>query len=161
VSPTCQRPASRVIVTDSRSEVREFLASRRSRTTHQQAGVELIAFTFLLGVGATSWELYRDGERPNQFVEVFRVSSWEEHLRQHEGRLTATDQVIEEAARPSPTLPPTPTTCYPRKDIMVRIMIGKTPMMPMRDGVRLATDLLRLDDAPPAPVLLILPIIER
>jgi hypothetical protein len=36
--------------------------------------VELIAFTFLLGVGATSWELYRDGERPNQFVEVFRVS---------------------------------------------------------------------------------------
>jgi hypothetical protein len=75
--------------------------------------VELIAFTFLLGVGATSWELYRDGERPNQFVEVFRVSSWEEHLRQHEGRLTATDQVIEEAARPSPTLPPTPTTCYP------------------------------------------------
>jgi hypothetical protein len=71
VSPTCQRPASRVIVTDSRSEVREFLASRRSRTTHQQAGVELIAFTFLLGVGATSWELYRDGERPNQ---VFRVS---------------------------------------------------------------------------------------
>jgi predicted acyl esterase len=69
--------------------------------------------------------------------------------------------VIEEAARPSPTLPPTPTTCYPRKDIMVRIMIDKTPMMPMRDGVRLATDLLRLDDAPPAPVLLILPIIER
>ena len=74
MSPTCQRPASRVIVMDNRSEVREFLASRRSRTTHQQAGVELIAFTFLLGVGATSWELYRDGERPNQFVEVFRVS---------------------------------------------------------------------------------------
>jgi predicted acyl esterase len=44
---------------------------------------------------------------------------------------------------------------------MVRIMIDKTPMMPMRGGVRLATDLLRLDDAPPAPVLLILPIIER
>ena len=51
-----------------------------------------------LRTGATRWELYRDGERPNQFVEVFWVSSWEEHLRQHDGRLTATDQAIEEAA---------------------------------------------------------------
>ncbi len=51
-----------------------------------------------LRTGATRWELYRDGERPNQFVEVFRVATWEEHLRQHEGRLTATDQAIEEAA---------------------------------------------------------------
>ena len=48
--------------------------------------------------GATSWELYRDGERPDRFVEIFRIASWEEHLRQHEGRLTATDRVIEEAA---------------------------------------------------------------
>ena len=51
-----------------------------------------------LRTGGTSWELYRDGERPDQFVEIFRVPSWEEHLRQHEGRLTATDRVIEEAA---------------------------------------------------------------
>jgi MFS family permease len=51
-----------------------------------------------LRTGATRWELYRDGEQPNQFVEAFRVPSWEEHLRQHEGRLTATDQAIEEAA---------------------------------------------------------------
>ena len=48
--------------------------------------------------GATSWELYRDGEHPDRFVEIFRVPSWEEHLRQHEGRLTGTDQVVEEAA---------------------------------------------------------------
>lgn len=32
---------------------------------------------------ATSWELYRDAEYPDQFVEIFRVPSWEEHLRQH------------------------------------------------------------------------------
>jgi hypothetical protein len=51
-----------------------------------------------LRTGATRWELYRDGERPNQFAEVFRVPTWEEHLRQHEGRLTARDQAIEEAA---------------------------------------------------------------
>ena len=46
--------------------------------------------------GATRWELYRDGERPHRFVELFSVPSWEEHLRQHEGRLTATDQRVEE-----------------------------------------------------------------
>jgi MFS family permease len=48
--------------------------------------------------GATRWELYRDADRPDRFVELFSVPSWEEHLRQHEGRLTATDQEIEEAA---------------------------------------------------------------
>ncbi len=48
--------------------------------------------------GATSWELYRDAERPDRFVEVFRVPSWDEHLRQHGGRLTADDQQVEEAA---------------------------------------------------------------
>ncbi|MDQ3856620.1 MAG: MFS transporter, partial [Chloroflexota bacterium] len=51
-----------------------------------------------LRTGATRWELYRDGERPNQFVELFSVSTWEEHLRQHAGRLTAADREIEEAA---------------------------------------------------------------
>ena len=34
--------------------------------------------------GATRWELYRDGDRPDRFVEIFSVPSWEEHLRQHE-----------------------------------------------------------------------------
>jgi MFS family permease len=48
--------------------------------------------------GASRWELYRDGEHPDRFVELFRVPSWDEHLRQHEGRLTATDRAIEEAA---------------------------------------------------------------
>jgi MFS family permease len=48
--------------------------------------------------GASRWELYRDGENPERFVETFRVPSWEEHLRQHEGRLTAADRAVEEAA---------------------------------------------------------------
>ena len=51
-----------------------------------------------LRTGATRWELYRDAEHRDRFVEIFRVASWEEHLRQHEDRLTATDQVVEEAA---------------------------------------------------------------
>ncbi len=48
--------------------------------------------------GATRWELYRMGERPNTYVEIFMVSSWSEHLHQHEVRLTAEDQAIEERA---------------------------------------------------------------
>jgi MFS family permease len=48
--------------------------------------------------GATRWELYRDADQPNRFIELFSVPSWEEHLRQHEGRLTAADQEVEEAA---------------------------------------------------------------
>jgi MFS family permease len=48
--------------------------------------------------GGTRWELFRDGERLNQFVEIFSVPSWEEHLRQHAGRLTEMDRAVEEAA---------------------------------------------------------------
>ncbi len=51
-----------------------------------------------LRTGATRWELYRDADRRDAFVEQFRVASWEEHLRQHEGRLTAVDQQVEQAA---------------------------------------------------------------
>jgi MFS family permease len=51
-----------------------------------------------LRTGATRWELYRDGERPDRFVELFSVPSWEEHLRQHAGRLTEADRVVEEEA---------------------------------------------------------------
>jgi MFS family permease len=48
--------------------------------------------------GATRWELYRDGDQPDSFVEIFSVPSWEEHQRQHDDRLTGLDRQIEEAA---------------------------------------------------------------
>jgi MFS family permease len=48
--------------------------------------------------GATRWALYRDGEDPRRFVEAYLVPSWEEHLRQHSGRLTGADQALEEEA---------------------------------------------------------------
>ena len=48
--------------------------------------------------GASRWELFRVGESPEVFVEQFQVPTWSEHLRQHEGRLTAEDQAIEDAA---------------------------------------------------------------
>ncbi|WP_435129687.1 MFS transporter [Actinacidiphila sp. bgisy144] len=41
--------------------------------------------------GASHWSLYRDAEQPTTWVEAFQVPSWQEHLRQHESRLTAYD----------------------------------------------------------------------
>ena len=35
------------------------------------------------------------------------------------------------------------------------ILIDKDVMVPMTDGVRLATDVFRLQDGPPSPVLLV------
>jgi MFS family permease len=49
--------------------------------------------------GAIRWSLYRDAADPQRFVETFLVPSWDEHLRQHRERLTATDQDTETAAR--------------------------------------------------------------
>ena len=51
-----------------------------------------------LRTGATQWGLFRDGEAPHHFVELYAVPSWEEHLRQHSERLTRTDQQYEEEA---------------------------------------------------------------
>jgi MFS family permease len=51
-----------------------------------------------LRTGATRWGLFRDGASPERFVEVYQVPTWEEHLRQHEGRLTVSDEAAERKA---------------------------------------------------------------
>src|SRR5205823_2573344 len=47
-----------------------------------------------------------------------------------------------------------PTVLRRRRTSMATILIDKNVMVPMRDGVGLATDVYRLDGATPAPVLL-------
>ena len=49
--------------------------------------------------GAMRWGLFRPGESTDRFVEVYLVPSWDEHLRQHGGRLTGEDRAAEERAR--------------------------------------------------------------
>ncbi|MFC7546454.1 MFS transporter [Plantactinospora sp. GCM10030261] len=49
--------------------------------------------------GATRWGLFHEGESPDRYVEVYQLASWDEHLRQHGGRLTRADQEAEERAR--------------------------------------------------------------
>ncbi|MEV4277412.1 MFS transporter [Actinoplanes xinjiangensis] len=51
-----------------------------------------------LRTGAIRWGLFHDGERAGRIVEVYVVPSWDEHLRQHTGRLTGADRDIEERA---------------------------------------------------------------
>jgi MFS family permease len=59
-----------------------------------------------LRTGATEWGLFRNGEQPGVFEEIFVVASWDEHLRQHRERLTATDRAYEDAAKALSATPP-------------------------------------------------------
>jgi MFS family permease len=45
--------------------------------------------------GASRWSIFHDLEKPDRFIETFIVSSWGEHLRQHE-RMTEADREVEE-----------------------------------------------------------------
>ena len=51
-----------------------------------------------LRTGATSCHVYRDGADPQAFLMVGLYPTWEEHMRQHTGRLTGTDREREERA---------------------------------------------------------------
>jgi hypothetical protein len=59
-----------------------------------------------LRTGADRWGIFRDGERAHVFVELFIVSSWEEHMRQHSDRQTGTDaefvQAVDVLSDPPP-----------------------------------------------------------
>lgn len=71
---------------------------------------EAIAYVRIvrLRTGARDWDLYRDVETPERFVESYRVGTWEEHMRQHELRLTESDRALElrasELSRTSPVV---------------------------------------------------------
>jgi predicted MFS family arabinose efflux permease len=56
--------------------------------------------------GAYRWQLYRDGEGPRRFIEAYLVPTWEEHVRQHTGRLTESDRASVESARAFSQSPP-------------------------------------------------------
>ncbi|AGZ44452.1 MFS transporter [Actinoplanes friuliensis] len=63
--------------------------------------------------GATRWGLFRDGEQAEEFVEVYQVPTWAEHLRQHEGRLTGSDEREEEKAQALAGGPPSVSHLLP------------------------------------------------
>jgi MFS family permease len=63
--------------------------------------------------GAVRWGIFRAGERPEHLVELYVVPTWDEHLRQHTGRLTGTDRDIEVRARDLSDPPPFVTHLLP------------------------------------------------
>ncbi|MDQ1714089.1 MAG: hypothetical protein QOC60_34 [Frankiaceae bacterium] len=69
-----------------------------------------------LRTGATRWDLYRDGESDDRYIETYLVGSWGEHMRQHEGRLTGADRAREEAARDLCDGPPEVRHLFPATD---------------------------------------------
>jgi MFS family permease len=56
--------------------------------------------------GASRWEIFRDVETNDRYLEVFLVSSWAEHLRQHD-RQTIADQELEGKIRQCAASEPT------------------------------------------------------
>jgi hypothetical protein len=70
-----------------------------------------------LRTGATHWELYRDGAAPEVFVEQYLVPTWEEHLRQHSGRLTGGDRLHEERASRLSDPPPVAAHLFPSGNV--------------------------------------------
>jgi quinol monooxygenase YgiN len=49
--------------------------------------------------GARRWLLTRDADDPSRWVELFVVGDWADHVRQHQVRLTQSDQMLEEAVQ--------------------------------------------------------------
>jgi MFS family permease len=52
-----------------------------------------------LRTGATRWSLFRKGERSHSFIEMYSMSSWQDHLRQHRYRITRHDAALDNQAR--------------------------------------------------------------
>jgi hypothetical protein len=64
---------------------------------------------------ASRWGVFHDTETPDRYVETFLVSSWAEHLRQHD-RQTVADRELEDRLR-----------MYVRADPLVRHLIYARP----------------------------------
>jgi MFS family permease len=77
-------------------------------TQHEKRFLKAMADVRLLRLrtGATQWGLYRDGETAHQFIELFVVASWDEHLRQHGERLTGSSRQVQERATALSAPPP-------------------------------------------------------
>jgi predicted MFS family arabinose efflux permease len=84
-------------------------------TTYTVRAEDQAAFVAAMGAvrrsrqrtGAVRWGLFREGESADRFVELYVVASWQEHLRQHTGRLAAYDRAAEARAVAYSQSPPT------------------------------------------------------
>jgi MFS family permease len=66
-----------------------------------------------LRTGAVQWGLFRTGERSGELVEIYVVPTWDEHMRQHSGRMTGADEETEDRVRSLADRTPTVTHRLP------------------------------------------------
>ena len=59
-----------------------------------------------LRTGATDWGIFRNTSHAYQYVEMFVVPSWDEHMRQHTDRPTGLDRTFDEEASALSRPPP-------------------------------------------------------
>jgi len=64
-------------------EMEEFAATMRFVEGHRRR------------TGAYRWGLFRDLAAPDRFIETFIVSSWAEHLRQHQRQTASSDELLQ------------------------------------------------------------------
>jgi MFS family permease len=67
--------------------------------------------------GAVQWGIFRTGEVPDQMVEVYVVPTWDEHLRQHGGRMTGADVELDRQVKALSEVPPRVAHLLPADDI--------------------------------------------
>ncbi len=67
-----------------------------------------IAYVRLVRIrtGGYDWQLQRDVESPQRFIELYTSRSWEDHMLQHEVRLTESDRVREKRVNALSQTPP-------------------------------------------------------
>lgn len=59
-----------------------------------------------LRTGGYNWQLQRDVEHPQRFIESYEAHSWDEHMLAHDARLTESDRAHEDRMRSLTQVPP-------------------------------------------------------
>ena len=83
--------------------------------------------------GASRWGICRDIEASDRYLETFVVSSWAEHLRQHD-RLTRADSQLEERLRSCKSVSLTYDTSCTCKPLMAALRVLDGAGWPLRTG---------------------------
>lgn len=70
--------------------------------------VQAIAFVRIVRLrsGGYNWQLQRNVERPQRFIESYEAHSWDEHMLAHDARLTESDRLREERLLALTLMPP-------------------------------------------------------
>jgi MFS family permease len=78
--------------------------------------------------GAVSWNLYREGEDPCRFLEMYVVRTWGEHVHQHHRRLTGNDRLLVKRAIELSEAPPVIAHMFPADTVAMSEQTAPAPI---------------------------------